>query len=408
MPNSATSYRLLVVDDEQMALNLARRVFETESDIDLQATTSGSEGLELAKAHDIDLFITDQRMPEMTGLDFLAKVREIRPRALRILLTAFPDTSVAVQAINEGLVYRFVLKPWEPDDMRVTVRRALETKRLADENDRLITQLKTSHEQLVQSEHLAAIGRVSSGISHELGNAVGPLMVSANALAASVGRLLEAVRAANKAVRSKFAAPDVERLNNDLLRAVPDTLGSAEQAIGVIRAKAAQLDTLVRGLNSYTVGAVLQPFDLNQAVLSAIQLLSHRFRGITLLERDLNAVPQVRGRQSEITQVVLNLLTNAADAVESSRNAKVGVRTWRDGQTARLEVADNGKGLDPAVAERLFQPFTSTKEPGRASGLGLSVCRSIVENHGGRIEVTSAPDQGTRFTVTLPAAGAAP
>jgi len=115
------SYRVLVVDDEPMALNLVRRVFESESDIDVDATTSAQRGLEVAMLRDIDLVITDQRMPEMEGLQFLARMRELRPRALRVLLTAFPDTAVALKAINEGLVYRFVLKPWDMEDMRVTV-----------------------------------------------------------------------------------------------------------------------------------------------------------------------------------------------------------------------------------------------------------------------------------------------
>src|SRR3979411_3003402 len=156
---SEPSYRLLVVDDEPLALNLARRVFETESDIALHSATSAVRALEMAMIHDIDLVITDQRMPEMTGLQFLARVREVRPRALRVLLTAFPDTSVALKAINEGLLYRFILKPWEPEDMRVTVRRALETKRLSDEHDRLVNQLRTSYDELVQSEHMAGLGR---------------------------------------------------------------------------------------------------------------------------------------------------------------------------------------------------------------------------------------------------------
>src|SRR2546427_276881 len=129
---------------------------------------AAARALETAMIHDIDLVITDQRMPEMTGLQFLARVREVRPRALRVLLTAFPDTSVALKAINEGLLYRFILKPWEPEDMRVTVRRALETKRLSDEHDRLVNQLKTSYDELVQSEHMAALGRLSAGIGHEL------------------------------------------------------------------------------------------------------------------------------------------------------------------------------------------------------------------------------------------------
>src|SRR2546425_5629578 len=189
---SEPSYRLLVVDDEPLALNLAKRVFETESDIALHAATSAVRALETAMIHDIDLVITDQRMPEMTGLQFLARVREVRPRALRVLLTAFPDTSVALKAINEGLLYRFILKPWEPEDMRVTVRRALETKRLADEHDRLVNQLKTSYEELIQSEHMAALGRLSAGIGHELKTSVDPLVARLATLEVEVGRVVEA------------------------------------------------------------------------------------------------------------------------------------------------------------------------------------------------------------------------
>src|SRR4029078_2236907 len=101
----------MVVDDEPLALNLAKRGFETESDIALHSATSAVRALEMAMIHDIDLVITDQRMPEMTGLQFLARLREVRPRALRMLLTAFPDTSAALKAIKEGLLYRVILQP---------------------------------------------------------------------------------------------------------------------------------------------------------------------------------------------------------------------------------------------------------------------------------------------------------
>lgn len=129
-------YCLLVVDDEPLALRLVRRVFETESDIEVHLTTSTTDALELLRMREIDLVISDQRMPELSGLQLLARVRELRPRALRMLLTGLCDTSVALQPIDDGLVYKFVPKPWDPDDMRIMVRRACETKRLADENER--------------------------------------------------------------------------------------------------------------------------------------------------------------------------------------------------------------------------------------------------------------------------------
>lgn len=397
------SYRLMVVDDEPLALNLVQRVFETESDIEVVSTTSGARALELAMLSDIDLVITDQRMPEMSGLQLLARIREIRPRALRILLTAFPDTTVALKAINEGLVYRFVLKPWKPEEMRVTVRRALETKRLSDEHDRLVTQLKSSHQELARAEHMAALGRLSAGIGHELSHTVKPLMAAVTSLESEVGRLVQVAKTAGRAAQGNFAAGDVAALKSDLLRANADMVGAAEESLNSIRAAGLQLESLVKGMKSYAQPGQPEPVDINQTVLSAVQLLSHRFRDSVTLDRQLSAVPLVRCRSSEITQVVLNLLGNAADAVEKRPAGAVTVRTWHEGPRVKIEVADNGKGLDPAIAQRLFQPFASTKENARGSGLGLSICRSIVESHGGTIAAESQRGQGARFTVTLPA-----
>ena len=372
------SYRLLVVDDEPLALNLARRVFESESDIALHSATSAVRALEMAMVHDIDLVITDQRMPEMTGLQFLARVREVRPRALRVLLTAFPDTTVALKAINEGLLYRFILKPWEPEDMRLTVRRALETKRLADEHDRLVNQLKTSYEELVRSEHMAALGRLSAGIGHELRGAVDPLLAAISSLETRLARV-------------KGAGDP----------------GSVEESVKALRKAGAELDALARGMQSYTAAVEPQPFDINQAVLSAVQLLSHRLREAVRLERDLQAVPLVRCRGPEITQVVLNLLGNAADAVERVPEPTIHVRTWQEGEKVRLEIADNGAGLDPAVAQNLMKPFTAPPPSAGGRDLGLNVCKSIVESHGGSIEAAGDGTRGARFTVTLPAISAA-
>src|SRR5437763_15046972 len=107
------SYRLLVVDDEPLALNLAKRVFESESDVALHSATSAVRALEMAMIHDIDLVITYQRMREMTALQFLAQVLLVRPNNMQVLLTTFQDTSVALKAINYDLLYQTILKPCE-------------------------------------------------------------------------------------------------------------------------------------------------------------------------------------------------------------------------------------------------------------------------------------------------------
>ena len=399
------SYRLLVVDDEPLALSLIERVFAAEADVELRVATSPVQGLEIAERQDLDVVITDQRMPEMSGLAFLARIRDIRPRGHRILLTAYPDMEVALHAINDGLVYRFVLKPWDLDDMRVSIRRALEAKRLGDEHERLTAQLSAQFDELVRAERLATIGRLSAGIGHELANAATPLLMNAELLGEELARLQKAFRAAAHAVDSGFKAEALDRLALVTRRLQARKSDDFNETLAALRAAGTQLQSLVQGLKRVGREAPEPvPYDVNQAVLSAATLLGHRFKTGIRLERDLRALPSVRCRAAEIAQVVLNLLGNAADAVEGSKLRTVRVRTWQADGRVHVEISDTGGGIDPAVRARLFEPFVTTKEIGKGTGLGLSICKNIIESHGGSISVDSEQGKGARFTFALPAA----
>jgi two-component system NtrC family sensor kinase len=402
--SKGTAYSLLVVDDEPLALNLIERAFAAETDMDVRVATSPVRGLEIADRQELDLIITDQRMPEMDGLAFLARARERRPRAHRILLTAYPELEVALRAINDGLVYRFVLKPWDLDDMRVSVRRAVEAKRLADAHESMAAKLSAQFDELVRAERLATIGRLSAGVGHELANAATPLLVNAQWLGEEVVRLRELFRACAHAVESGFPPEALEKLTVQTRRMQERNSDDLNEILASIGAAGMQMRSVIEGMKR-VVGDAPEPapYDLNQGVLSAVSLLRHRFKSRIELERDLTAVPAVLCRGPEIAQVLLNLLVNAADAVESSTLRTVRVRTWEREGKVHLEVSDSGPGIDSAVRSRLFEPFVTTKQNGRGTGLGLSICKNIVESHGGSIAVDSESGKGARFTVTLPA-----
>jgi len=405
MSSRAASYNLLVVDDEPLALNLIERAFSAETDVELRLTSSPTRGLQIAEKLELDVVISDQRMPEMDGLAFLTRLRDFRPKAHRILLTAHPELEVALNAINQGLVYRFVLKPWDLDDMRVSIRRALEAKRLADQHDKLTAQLSAQFDELVRAERLATLGRLSAGVGHELGNAATPLLMNVDLLCDELERLREVFRAGVHAVDSGFAKEPAEQLAKVVRKLQARAADDLNETVSSLRASGAQLQAMVQGLKRVAREAhELQPCDINQAVLSAIALLRHRFKAGIALERDLNALPLVSCRAPEIAQVVVNLLSNAADAVEDAPARTVKVRTWEQGGMVHLEVSDSGPGIDPAVRSRLFEPFVTTKGSARGTGLGLSICKNIVESHGGSIRVDSEKDKGARFTVLLRAA----
>jgi two-component system NtrC family sensor kinase len=404
MRAGAPSYNLLVVDDEPLALKLIERAFSAEADVELRLTNSPTRGLEIAERLELDVVISDQRMPEMDGLAFLSRLREFRPKAHRILLTAHPELEVALNAINQGLVYRFVLKPWDLDDMRVSIRRALEAKRLADEHDKLAARLIAQFDELVRAERLATLGRLSAGVGHELANAATPLLLNVDLLCDELDRLREAFHAGAKAVDSGFQPDTLEQLTKvvrKLQRRSPDDVN---ETLGALRASGAHLHSVVHGLKRVARdGQEAQPCDLNQLVISTLALLRHRFKSGIQLERDLPALPPVTCRGPEIAQVILNLLGNAADAVEGAAERKVKIRTWQAKGMVHLSVSDSGSGIDPLVRNRLFEPFVTTKQAGDGTGLGLSICKNIVESHGGSISVESEPGAGARFVVALPA-----
>jgi len=141
-----TRHKILVVDDEAANLRLLKRVLSDEYDV-IEAQ-SGAEGLEVLKEHAISLIITDQRMPGITGVQLLEQSIDFRPQAIKILLTGYTDIQALIDAINSGKVYKYVPKPWDADELKLTVRRALEAYELKEKNEELLIELRKALAQL--------------------------------------------------------------------------------------------------------------------------------------------------------------------------------------------------------------------------------------------------------------------
>lgn len=149
------SYKILIVDDEVANLRLLERLFRHEANV--ISATSGAEALELLRLHDVALIISDQRMPSITGVEFLKRSAEMRPHTVRILLTGYTDVNALVETINSGVVYKYVTKPWVNEDLLQTVKRALQhyetiksQHELWQQNERLQARLKTTRESFVR------------------------------------------------------------------------------------------------------------------------------------------------------------------------------------------------------------------------------------------------------------------
>jgi two-component system NtrC family sensor kinase len=239
-----------------------------------------------------------------------------------------------------------------------------------------VTDQHTMEAHLIQSEKLAAVGQLVSGVAHELNN---PLT--------SIAGL------------SEFLLEQKE-------------LGSKDRGhLRVIHEQADRAGRIVRNLLTLARKGTAErvPVDLNDVIERTLLLMSYDFqlRDIAI-DKDLAAVPAVLGDRHALQQVVINLLNNAAQALAENppeRPRRIRLRSWADDRV-RLRVADSGPGIPDEVLPHLFTPFFTTKEPGQGTGLGLSITYSIVEAHGGRIVVDRPAEGGAAFLVDLPVASA--
>jgi two-component system NtrC family sensor kinase len=236
-------------------------------------------------------------------------------------------------------------------------------------------ELMAERQKYFHQEKMAAIGALAAGVAHEIGNPI----------------------AAISGVAQEIVARKAES---------PDTCRKCRPEL--IYAQTQRLSAITREISDFASPQASEPqfLDLNGQLRSISSLIRYdkRLQGV-LLKFDLDPqLPAIYGVADQLTQIIMNLLKNAIDALEAvlGRTAAVTITTRREQQFVRLTVQDNGRGMDQATLRRVFEAFFTTKPAGKGTGLGLSLCYSIMKMHGGNIEIDSTPDVGTRVQVLFP------
>jgi two-component system, NtrC family, sensor kinase len=243
-----------------------------------------------------------------------------------------------------------------------------------------VTALRLLQSRVIQAEKLATVGQIAAGVAHEINNPLTSIQVCAGTLA----------RKANLALQGKGpSAIDAADL---------DRLAKIEEGAERIRRFARDLVSYAR-----PSGRQAEAIALNDVVEQGLSFCAHVLETAgAQIERDLAPELRIQAVRDQILQVVINLVTNAAHAVEP-RGGVIRVRTWAAGGAAvGLAVSDNGRGIKDEDRSKIFDPFFTTKPAGKGTGLGLSVVRNIVYSHGGQISFQSRPGSGTTFMLILP------
>jgi signal transduction histidine kinase len=387
---SRTGPLVLYVDDERGN----RIVFEQSlnSEFNLITAQHAAEALELLQIHDIAVIVSDMRMPAMTGDELLRIVKERYPQVIRMVVTAYADVEPILRAINEGLVARYIIKPWIRTELVQVLRWAIEAWTFSRDSAAL-------HRRLLETERLATLGSIAGMLVHDLKQ---PLM----SLLVNVEHLRELANAApilhDALLRTSIPAAQRARLMELVDDLDPVTID--------LRTSGLHLSELISGLRELgrprdpgNPNAITDPLPIVRHAMAVCQELAIPVRASIGYEGP-GKLPHVRMSATELTQVLINVVANGAQAVAARGvpHGKVSIVARTDADMLELQVRDDGVGMTPEVLGRVGTPFFTTRPEG--TGLGLAQCQRLVGTVGGRFRIESERGIGTTVTIILPTA----
>jgi signal transduction histidine kinase len=378
---------ILVADDEPDMLRFLKSQLSTHYRV-LEAV-DGQQAIEKASQFLPDIILLDMMMPEKDGLQACREIREHTPTQSIpiVLLTARADEETKLAALSAG-ASDFLTKPFSTTELHVRIKNLVESHRyqrkVTKQNQVLestIEQLKDTETQLVQTEKLASLGRMSAGIIHEINN---PLNFATTGLF-------------TLRKKGKYLAPEQQEEYQDILKDVEE---------GISRVK-----TIVSDLRMFTHPETesRDQVEVPEVVAAALRFLSAEWKDKVRIEQKLAAHQAVWANKNMLIHALLNLLQNSIDALKTKSFENEQPTIWIEGRLegskSLLVVRDNGKGIDAEHLNKVFDPFFTTKDVGAGMGMGLAICHRIVQDCEGRISVRTEPGKFCEFTLEFPAKG---
>jgi two-component system probable response regulator PhcQ len=377
-------FAILYVDDEEKSLKGFARAFN--EDFRIFTAANAQDGLKILEAHrnEIGVLMTDQRMPGEKGVWLLERARQLEPRMIRILATAYSDMDAAISAVNTGAIYRYVTKPWEPEQLQQTLKQALEFFMVQRERDQLLREKLSVLHNMMIADRLVSLGLLAAGLSHHIRNAL-----------VAVKTFLDLAPA--KMAEEKV---DLNGLRN------PDFWKDYYQNV---QGQIEKINNLLKDLWTASESPPFQFSDrvkLHDVVASAIETSSPGFaaKKIQVENQIPDSLPELSVDKTKFYRLFDLLLKDELASLPAGSRVTISAKLL-DGSArpeVQVQISDNGPGLTQEAVRVLFDPFVIRSDTPAEYGIHLMACFFIVYHHGGRIEAKSQEGQGTTFTLRLP------
>lgn len=431
---------ILYVDDDSANRSLVRKVLSAEGFVVIEAE-DGISGIDTAKRENPELILMDMNMPGLDGYEASTLIKALPEfkdvPIIALTANAMPgDKERSLIAGCDG----YITKPFDLDTFSDEIHAYLRGKKehvkkeeqenyykeysgklverlekkvreLTETNTELeqrvndqVNELQSANEQLLQSEKMASIGQLAAGVAHEINNPVGFVTSNITTLGQYLDDLIELLNAYAEAEK-KITDNDV--LNN--IKSIKDRIDIgylkkdivellAESTSGVQRVK-----KIVQDLKDFSRvdSTEWEWVDIHNGIESTLNIVNNEIKYQADVIKEYGPLPEIECVSSQLNQVFVNLLVNAAQAMEE--RGTITIKTGlEDNENIWISVSDTGSGIPEDVAKRIFEPFYTTKPLGKGTGLGLSISYGIITKHGGRFELDSKEGQGTTFKIILP------
>ncbi len=387
------NYNLLVVDDELEVTKALARQFRKKYNI--FTATNAMQAIDVMESQHIQVVLSDQRMPGLTGIDFFSKIKDKYPDALKLIITGYSDIEAVIGAINEGQVFRYITKPWNPVELESTIKEAFEKYELITKNRKLMLTLREANQSLEEKIRLRTKELERSNIklrelnteknkyigivAHDLRNPIGTAQSFANLLLDewennSANDKIEYLKIINE--RCEFA-----------------------------------LDLIVDFLDASKIEAGI--FEITPKIQNYIQFVNQDMNYIRMLAENKKIKIKVKTKLSELMvnfdknkmeQVLINLLSNAIKYSFPNKNITIEILVVNNHVVTNI--IDEGQGIHPDEIHNIFNPYrvTSVKSTAneKSTGLGLAIVKKIIDAHSGTVSVKSKIGEGSVFSFTLP------